>query len=118
MIIFGEDKVAKIVQDNRNNTNTVFIYKTLDSFRDNWQTSKMIKVHEDIRQRKMWNDYKHYPFFALEMYNPVVMSKLFMMVEALKYDVFDSDYFMWMDAGLLHVFNRDLSQEFVDRKFL
>jgi hypothetical protein len=52
------------------------------------------------------------------MYNPVVMSKVFMMVEALKYDVFNSDYFMWMDAGLLHVFNRDLGQEYVDRKFL
>jgi hypothetical protein len=52
------------------------------------------------------------------MYNPVVMSKFFLMVEAIEHDIFDSDYFMWIDAGLLHIYSKELAQEYVSRKYL
>lgn len=51
------------------------------------------------------------PQFALRMYNPVVMSKLFLMWEALKRDTFGSDYFIWTDGGLTH--GRGLDRNFV-----
>jgi hypothetical protein len=48
------------------------------------------------------------------MYNPVVMSKLFFMREALQVDTFDSDYLVWVDGGLTHVFNKS----FVERQLI
>lgn len=38
------------------------------------------------------------------MYNPVVMSKLFLMAEAMEQDIFESDFYAWADAGILHNF--------------
>lgn len=42
------------------------------------------------------------------MYNPVVMSKLFLMTEAITYDIFQSDYFLWVDGGFTHVLDKKL----------
>jgi hypothetical protein len=44
--------------------------------------------------------------YGLKMYNPVVMSKLFFMREAMKRDTFGSDYFVWTDGGLTHALNK------------
>ncbi len=39
------------------------------------------------------------------MYNPVIMSKLFLMEEAVQKDIFNADFFIWNDAGMMHNFN-------------
>jgi hypothetical protein len=36
------------------------------------------------------------------MYNPVVLSKLRLMMEAAKIDPFGSDYLVWIDGAITH----------------
>jgi len=42
------------------------------------------------------------------LYTPVVFSKISMLAETRMYDIFKSDYIVWMDAGLNHVYNEKL----------
>mgnify|MGYP003353657106 CR=1 FL=1 len=48
----------------------------------------------------------------LEFYNPLVMSKMFLLHDALILDKFDSQKLFWLDAGITKVigsFGKDLS---------
>lgn len=78
----------------------------------------MIKTLQGLKSRANWNQVNSLPYFSLEMYNPVVMSKFFLMVEAIEHDIFDSDYFIWIDADLLHIYSTEIAQEYVSRKYL
>lgn len=60
-----------------------------------------------MKKQPSWDRRKGLPYFGLDMYNPIVMSKLFLMKEALEHDIFDSDFFVWADAGTLHIFPED-----------
>jgi hypothetical protein len=51
---------------------------------------------------------KHYPQFDLEYYNPMIMSKLYFLDAALPYDKFNSDFFIWCDAGYNHIFSNSV----------
>jgi hypothetical protein len=62
---------------------------------------------ERIRQKLLSDPefkMKNYPQFALPYYNPMIMSKLYFLNEGLAYDKFNSDYFIWCDAGYNHIF--------------
>jgi pentose-5-phosphate-3-epimerase len=41
------------------------------------------------------------------MYNPAVMSKLNLVREALEKDIFHTDYFVWVDGGITHAFDKE-----------
>jgi len=43
---------------------------------------------------------KHSPQATLEWYNPIVQSKMFMLHDAKIMDVFNTEYFIWLDAGI------------------
>jgi hypothetical protein len=52
------------------------------------------------------------PQAVLEWYNPIVQSKMFMLSDASIWDPFQSEYFIWLDAGInntinYHLFNDD-----------
>lgn len=55
------------------------------------------------------------PQFNLKMHNSVTMSKLFLLAEAIEHDVFDSDYYSWVNAGFLHDYNEEEGQKFIDK---
>jgi hypothetical protein len=40
------------------------------------------------------------------MYNAAVMSKLFLVNEAIEKDIFQTEYFVWIDGGILHSFEK------------
>jgi len=42
------------------------------------------------------------------LYAPIVFSKISMLAEAKMYDIFKSDYIVWMDAGLTQMYNEKL----------
>ena len=43
---------------------------------------------------------KHSPQAVNEWYNPIVQSKMFMLHDAKVMDVFNTEYFIWLDAGI------------------
>ena len=59
---------------------------------------------QKIRQSGEWLDQAGWlrdsPQAVLEMYNPIVQSKMFMLNDASILNPFDTEYFFWVDAGI------------------
>lgn len=78
----------------------------MEWFEKRWYTpliKKVIAFAKNENEVTFHNFYERYVQYGCEMYNPVLMSKTFMMSEAQQYDIFDSDYYVWIDGGLTHV---------------
>jgi hypothetical protein len=54
-----------------------------------------------------WEKFKQMPQHDLKMYNPVIMSKFILVKEALEKDIFNTDYFVWIDGGITHSFDKE-----------
>jgi hypothetical protein len=100
LIIFGDSELEKFVFERRKKENTQFINRDLSWFRDNNYYEKI----QEIRKKSEW--YGQVGWLSestqakLEMYNPIVMSKMFLLHDAKILDSFDSEYLFWIDAGL------------------
>ena len=100
LIIFGDEELKKFVSDRRNDSNTQFIVRPLSWFRDNEFFNKIqkIRTQEDWLSRSGW--LRESTQARLENYNPLVMSKVFLLNDARIMDRFDSEYMFWIDGGL------------------
>jgi len=100
LIIFGDNELQQFVNEKRNNNNTQFILRNLDWFTN----SEFYPKIQNIRQKPEWYNQvgwlKDSTQAKLEMYNPLVMSKVFLLHDAKLLDKFDSEYMFWIDAGL------------------
>jgi hypothetical protein len=100
MIIFGEQELESFVWERRDRSNTQFIIRDKDWFK---QTVPYDKIQQ-IRTNPQWyNQAGWLPDSTqarLEWYNPLVMSKMFLLHDAKIFDSFDSEYMFWIDAGL------------------
>lgn len=100
MIIFGDEELEKFVSERRKNENTQFIVRTSDWFVNNEFYQKI----QEIRTKESWYNQvgwlKDSTQARLDMYNPLVMSKMFLLHDAKILDKFNSDYMFWIDAGL------------------
>lgn len=100
LIIFGDNELQKFVKERRNENNTQFILRNLDWFKNNEFYNKI----QTIRQKPEWHNQvgwlKESTQAKLEMYNPLVMSKVFLLNDAKILDKFNSDYLFWIDAGI------------------
>ena len=82
IIIFGDEELQSFVNDNRPSHNTQFILKNLDWFKNN----DYYQLIQDIRNNPIW--YNQVGWLSdstqakLEMYNPLVMSKMFLLHDA------------------------------------
>jgi FkbM family methyltransferase len=100
MIIFGDEKLMEIVSQNRSPENTQFILRNISWFKQNNYYEKI----QNIRTNQNW--YNQVGWLSestqtkLEMYNPLVMSKMFLLHDAKLLDRFNSDKLFWIDAGL------------------
>ena len=99
MIIFGEKELEDFVFSRRSKTNTHFIIR--DQI---WFKNEFFDQVQKIRQNPEWFNQsgwlKDSTQGKLEMYNPLVMSKMFLLNDAKIMDKFGSDYLFWIDAGL------------------
>ena len=99
LIIFGEEKLYDFVFRRRNHDNTQFI--TRDT---NWFKNEFYEKIQQIRLNPEW--FNQVGWLAestqakLDMYNPLVMSKMFLLHDAKIIDSFNSKYMFWIDAGL------------------
>jgi len=100
LIIFGDSELEKFVNEKRSNNNTQFIVRDLSWFKN----SEFYEVIQKIRTSPDW--YNQVGWLSestqarLEMYNPLVMSKMFILHDAKIMDKFNSEYLFWIDAGI------------------
>jgi hypothetical protein len=100
LIIFGDEELKKFVFSKRKSDNTQFHLRDLNWFTTNDYYEKI----QTIRQNPDWINQvgwlRDSTQAKLEMYNPLVMSKMFLLNDATILDKFDSDYLYWIDAGI------------------
>jgi hypothetical protein len=99
-IIFGDEDLKKFVYERREEKNTQFIVRNLEWFTNN----EFYESIQNIRTNPSWINQvgwlRDSTQAKLELYNPLVMSKMFLLHDAKILDKFDSDYLFWIDAGI------------------
>jgi hypothetical protein len=100
MIIFGDEELEKFVFKKRKNENTQFILRTKDWFKNNEFYDKIQSIRTDESWYNLSGWLRDSTQAKLEMYNPLVMSKMFLLHDSKILDKFNSDYLFWIDAGL------------------
>ena len=100
MIIFGDSNLQKFVMERRDTSNTQFILRNLDWFKNN----DYFELIQKIRNNQEWLNQtgwlKDSTQSRLEYYNPLVMSKMFLLNDATIMDKFNSEHLFWLDAGI------------------
>jgi hypothetical protein len=106
LIIFGDEDLINFAKEIRVEDNTQYVLRTTDFFTKNEFYEKI----QDIRINPEW--YGQVGWLSestqasLELYNPLVMSKMFLLNDAKILDKFDSDYMFWVDAGLTNTVHK------------
>jgi hypothetical protein len=100
MIIFGDEELKKFVFERRNPENTQFIVRDLNWFRNNEFFDKIQKIRTNPDWYNQVGWLSESTQAKLENYNPLVMSKMFLLHDAKIMDQFNSDYMFWIDGGL------------------
>jgi len=101
MAIYIEKKYEDIVWQHRKKENTRVHVKEIDEFREKFdfykQTQKM-RLDPNWSNQAEW--LKQSTQATLELYNPMVMSKMFMLHDQACFNPFGSDYLVWIDGGI------------------
>jgi len=100
MIIFGEPELESFVWQHRKKENTQFIVRSQTWFKTNEFYPLIQKIRKDPNWFNQAGWLKDSTQAQLEMYNPLVMSKIFLLHDAKLLDRFNSKYMFWIDAGL------------------
>ena len=99
MIIFGEPALESFVFKHRSHSNTRFIRRNQEWFKSNfYEKIQEIRTSEKWISQASW--LRDSTQAKLEMYNPLVMSKMFLLHDAMLMDPFKSKSMYWIDAGL------------------
>ena len=122
MIIFGDRRLKEFVFQHREEYNTQFILRELSWFK----TNEFYNLIQKIRTNPSWYNQvgwlKESTQARLEMYNPLVMSKMFLLHDAKLLDRFNSNLMYWIDAGLTNTvhpgyFTHDKVLDKIEKKF-
>jgi hypothetical protein len=100
LIIFGDESLQKFVMSIRDTSNTQFILRSKDWFKDNDYYEQIQKIRSDVNWINQVGWLQDSTQAKLEMYNPLVMSKVFLLNDAKIMDKFNSEYLFWIDAGI------------------
>lgn len=99
LIVFGEEELRDIVFNKRNEENTQFILRSQDWFKNEfYDPIQQIRNSEEWKSQASW--LRESTQSRLAMYNPLVMSKPFLLNDARIMDPFDSTHLYWLDAGI------------------
>ena len=100
LIIFGDEELREFVFKRRSSENTQFIVRPLSWFTE----SEFFPMIQKIRTNPEWYNQvgwlKESTQAKLDNYNPLVMSKVFLLHDAKIMDPFNSEYMFWIDGGL------------------
>ena len=100
LIIFGDESLYKFVSERRDMSKTQFITRDLSWFRNNEFFDKIQKIRTNENWYNQVGWLKESTQAKLEMYNPIVMSKMFLLHDAVILDKFNSEKLFWIDAGI------------------
>jgi hypothetical protein len=100
LIIFGEPELESFVWEHRKKDNTQFIVRNQSWFVNNEYYPKIQQIRNNPEWYNQVGWLKDSTQAKLEMYNPLVMSKVFLLNDARILDKFNSEYMFWIDAGL------------------
>lgn len=99
LIVFGEEALRERVFAKRTPQNTQFVVRPQAWFRNHFfDKIQEIRTSETWRSQAGW--LAESTQSRLEMYNPLVMSKPFLLNDARILDQFDSTHLYWLDAGI------------------
>ena len=101
MFIYISQEDEEFIWEHRSRHNTEIRILELEEFKTWFEFYDKV---QDIRIKPEWYTQagwlEHSPQAKLEYYNPLVMSKMFMLNNATIYNPFQSEYFYWIDAGI------------------
>jgi FkbM family methyltransferase len=100
LIIFGDKELESFVWKKRSRLNTQFITRDLSWFINSEFYDKIQKIRNNPNWFNQVGWLKNSTQAKLDMYNPLVMSKMFLLHDAKIMDAFSSEYMFWIDAGL------------------
>ena len=99
LIIFGEEELREHIFKKRTQENTQFVVRNQD-----WFKNEFYQRIQNIRKDSKWYGQagwlKDSTQASLDLYNPLVMSKPFLMHDAKILDKFDSTHLFWIDGGI------------------
>lgn len=102
LIVFIDKNNENIVWEHRNKNNTVVYYHSKDDFRGNF--FPFFDKIQEIRNNPEWKNIVGWlgesTQAKLEYYNPMVMSKMFLLHNAKIYNPFNTEYMFWLDGGI------------------
>jgi hypothetical protein len=108
MFIYIPKNLEYLIWENgqRNSKNTHIRIFELSDIKNNlyapfWDNTQKIRTSPEWYNKTGEQGWlKTSPQATLEYYNPIVQSKMFMLHDAKILDVFNTDYFLWLDAGI------------------
>lgn len=100
MIIYGDKELEDFVFSKRDKSNTQFIQRDMSWFRNSEFFNKIQKIRTNPDWYNQVGWLKESTQARLENYNPLVMSKVYLLNDAKIMDRFDSEYLFWIDGGL------------------
>ncbi len=99
MIIFGEEELREYVFERRSEENTMFITRSQQWFKGEfYEPIQKIRTSPEWIAQASWLGESTQA--RLDMYNPLVMSKPYLLHDAKIMDKFDSTHLFWLDAGI------------------
>lgn len=100
MIIYGDSKLQEIVSKKRDPNKTQFILRDVEWFRNNEFYNNIQTIRNNPEWKNLAGWLPESTQSRLELYNPLVMSKMFLLHDAKIMDRFDSKYMFWLDGGI------------------
>jgi hypothetical protein len=101
MVVYIEKQYEQIVWENRRPENTKVYIKEVEEFRTKFDFYDKV---QDVRKNEKWYSQAGWltqsTQATLEMYNPMVMSKMFMLHDVVCHNPFNTDYYIWLDGGI------------------
>jgi len=105
LIIFGDSELEIFVETHKTHDNIQFVNRDLSWFKYQFYD----KINE-IRTSESWYNQKGWLAEStqakLEMYNPLVMQKMFLLSDAKIISKFKDDYVFWLDAGITNTVHK------------
>lgn len=100
LIIFGDETLEEFVMSRRSEYNTQFVRRDLNWIKNMPFFDKIQEIRTDPRWYTQAGWLVDSTQAKLELYNPLVMSKVFLLHDAKILDKFDSEFLFWLDAGI------------------
>ncbi len=99
MIIFGDEELREYVFERRSEENTMFITRSQQWFKGEfYEPIQKIRTNPEWISQASWLGESTQA--RLDMYNPLVMSKTYLLHDAKIMDKFESSHLFWLDAGI------------------